>query len=115
MKIKIKNWVALCTVLALALLVSCEQKPTKSKITISPPLQEDIVSVGMTQDEVISKLGKPARVLDQNDKDEIMAWVYWECEENLKEGFQLGGLQIFFKDRKVFKVLPITVNKRSFP
>lgn len=113
-----RSWLPLyiVTVITVFLLGSCKKHSlpeSKSSTLAPPPLKENVVSTGMTQEEVIAKLGNPIQKFIDTDK--IETWTYLEHQENLKEGFQLGGLQVAFKDGKVFKVLPVMVRTQTYP
>lgn len=73
-----------------------------------PPLREDLVKQGMSAGQVEDLLGKPERVVSEPENG-LVGWTYYEREENLMPGAQLGGLTVLFKSNVVYKVSPIFV------
>jgi hypothetical protein len=77
-----------------------------------PRLREDSVTSGMCKSLVAARLGTPSKRFIDAGGMEI--WEYYESPENLKEGGQIGGLTIAFKDEIVRGVIPIRVSQSTY-
>jgi hypothetical protein len=90
----------------------CEDRQRNNSTPLPPPLREDLVKPGMSTREVEVLIGKPERVVSELENG-LEAWTYYEHEDNLSPGIQLGGLTVVFKDEKVHKVMPISEHTRQ--
>ena len=89
----------------------CEERQRNNATPLPPPLREDLIKPDMSTAEVEKLLGNPERVVSEPENG-LVGWTYYEHEGNLSPGIQLGGLTVVFKDDRVHKVLPISVNSR---
>jgi len=98
--------------LLLSLGIACsktavEKKPHKK-------LDGNSIVIGMNIDNVKEILGEPERAV-QDKENRLLGWTFYEKQENLISGNQVGGLTIVFKDDVVVKIMPIYVNRQKFP
>jgi hypothetical protein len=76
------------------------------------PLRSQLVTVGMTFEEVEAQLGKPDLV--ESDDEGNKAWYYFESSENRPEGYHKGGQTIVFVGGKVLTNIPVMVHTRRY-
>lgn len=94
-------------------LLSCKKVNEPVEHSHAAPLVEyESIKIGMSIDQVRSILGQPGRIF-QSPSDEGEAWTYYKSSEELREGFQVGGVTIFIQRGSVIKISPIMVNHRS--
>ena len=103
-----------CVVIVAAMIAGCNSGSQTAQEGDAKGLHEDSVAIGMTRDEVIRTLGKPARSM--GDPEIIEELYYLVPYKEHIDGKQLGGLNITVEKQFVIAVEPFyTVRDTAIP